>query len=628
MTNKRFLTAGGIFLAAALFLAANIVGNGVLKSTRLDLTEQGLYTLSPGTENILKGLDEPVTLRFYLSRKLATGVPGVNTYAVRVQELLEEYQRLAGDRLRLQILDPEPFSEEEDRAVAYGLQGAPVDNSNTMLYFGLVGTNSVDDQEVIPFFQPSRSAFLEYDVTKLVHQLAHPKRKVVGVMSTLPLAGAGAHYLPRRDGEQPWIIFEQMRQLFEVRTLDTAVETIPAEVDVLMVVHPKGLAEATLYAIDQFVMRGGRVLAFVDPYAEAERPEVDEADPMAALQASRRSEFDLLLNAWGVEMAPDRVAGDMKLAKRVQFTQEGRGRIVDYPVWVDLTKANFNDSDIITAELGTIAMASAGVLRKREGAEITFTPLIQTDTSAMAVETNRLGLFMDPEGLVRDFKPGGDPLVLAAKLSGPLKSAFPQGKPGATEEERVAHLNETGEAANILVVADTDLLEDRFWVQVQNFIGRRIAVPTAANGDLVTNALENLTGSNDLISVRNRGDASRPFTRVEEIRQAAEQRFREKEQELQNRLSDTEKKMRMLQTRKQEGNALALSAEQQAEMEKFRLQKLQIRKELRAVQHELRKDIESLEQTMKFINVGLMPLLIGIGGLTLGVYRVRRRRTR
>lgn len=636
--NQKILTTTSLLIAIALFLAINIVSNVGFKSVRLDLTENQLYTLSEGTKNILKALEEPVTLRFFLSQKVATSLPGISSYTVRVKELLEEYQRVAGDKLKLFVIDPEPFSEQEDQAEGYGLQGVPVDESNTTFYFGLAGTNSTDDEEIISFFSPNREEFLEYDLTKLVYQLDNPKQKIVGIMSTLPVQGdtTASPFTPK--AQQPWMIVDHLRQLFKVRTVETDVEEIPDNIDVLMLIYPKGFSDATLYAIDQFVLKGGRAIVFADPYSEAYQPPTDPKNPFAAMQAPRNSELSKLFDAWGIEIVPNKVVGDLKVAQKVQVKKGSRLSVVNYPVWMDLDdKEYFNKEDIITAKLGNIVLATAGIIVEKGDVETDIEPLIESGSKSMQIETTKLGFFAEPESLVRDFKPEGR-FTIAARITGKVKSAFPDGNPTknddedddedsvATEETDTEHLAESAKPINIIVVADTDILEDKFWVRVQNIFGQRIALPHAANATFVSNALDNLSGSNDLISVRNRGSFARPFTKVEEIQRDAEQKFREKEQELRTRLQETDQKIRELQQEKKEGNQLMLNVKQQQEIAQFREEKIKIRKELRDVQHKLHQNIESLGSQVKFINIGLMPLLIGLGGITIGIWSRRRRK--
>jgi ABC-type uncharacterized transport system involved in gliding motility auxiliary subunit len=638
--NARLLTGGGLAIAVVLFFTVNVLSHVAFRSARVDLTEQRLYTLSEGSRTILQGLDEPVTLRFYLSKKLAVELAGIRGYTNRVLELLQEYEQAAGGNLVLHVIDPEPFSEEEDRAVGYGLRGVPIDQGNAQFYFGLVGTNATDDRELIPFFQQSREAFLEYDLTKLVYRLANPKQKVVGLLSTLPLAGGPQMPFPQAvGGGPPWMIMDSIREVMEVKVLDKAVTDIPEDVDVLMVVHPKRLGTPTLYAIDQFVLRGGRAVVFVDPHAEADRVLPNPRNSMG-MQGPRNSDLGPVFDAWGIELIDGKVVGDLPLAKRVNFQKEDRMMVADYPVWIDLMPRQLNAEDVVTAKLPNLTLASAGILRKKEDSAIEWTPLVETDDQAMQIEAARLQFMPDVEGILQDYRPGNEPLVLAARLTGEVKTAFPDGRPPAEETgepkkpetasagketEPPPHVAESAEPINVIVVADTDMLQDRFWVQSQNFLGQRIGIPTAANNDFVTNALDNLTGSHDLISVRSRGSFSRPFTLVRAIQQEAEARYRQKEQALQQRLKDTERKIQDLQKRKEDQTTIILSAEQQAALEGFRQELVATRKALRNVQHELQKNIDSLENIVKFLNIGLMPLVIAVGGVVLGAWNMRRR---
>jgi ABC-type uncharacterized transport system involved in gliding motility auxiliary subunit len=638
--NKRLLTGTGIALAAVLFGAFNMISSAALRSARFDLTDHKLYTLSDGTKNVLSNLAEPITLRFYLSKKLATGLPGIKGYATRVQEMLEEYAQVAGNQLMLQVMDPEPFSEEEDRAVAYGLQGVPLDNGSTQFYFGLAGTSSTDELEVVPFFQPEREEFLEYDLTKMIHSLANPKKKVLGLISSLPIDGAGAMpMMQQRGGSQPWLIVTHIEQMFEIKKIEPTVSTIPEDVSVLMVVHPKTLGDPILYAIDQFVLHGGHAMIFVDPLAESDSGGGNPMNPMGG-GGPRNSDLPKLFDAWGLEMVKGKVLGDLPLAKKVQIQQQARMQVVDYPVWVDFRPEHFSPDDIVTAQVPGITMASAGILQKKGEVGTELTPLIQSDEAAMKIDASRLSFMPDLGGILSNYKPEGEKMMVAARVTGKVKTAFPDGQPEETgkdgdvnsapsiesdEKPSKPHVAESKDPINVIVVADTDILQDKFWAQVQNFFGQRIGIPTSGNGTFVTNALDNLTGSNDLISVRSRAGYSRPFTLLRTLQQDAEQQFRQKEQALQERLKGTEKKLQELQSQKPEGNAMIMSVEQQKAMATFRQDLVQVRKELRSVQHELGKNIESVESWVKFINIGLVPILIGMVGVWMSSSRIRKK---
>ena len=636
MKNIKTLSTSSVLIAIILLLAVNIFSNTAFTGSRIDLTENNLFTLSQGTRNILNNLEEPVTVRLFLSQKLATRLPGISSYAIRVKELLSEYKREAGGNINLQIIDPEPFSEQEDQAVSYGLKGVPLNDDSTF-YFGMVATGPTDEENAIPFFTPEREEFVEYDITKAILQVANPKKKVVGLISTISIDGSPAPHIPGMGMPRPtetWTVVAQMRNFFEVRTLDIDVDKIPDDIDVLMVVHPKAMNDETLYAIDQYVLKGGRLLAFVDPHAET--------DPLNSQQSGMpgtnfgTSNMNKLFKPWGINTAEDKVTGDIQLAQKVAFNVAQRSAAIDYPIWMKLPKAQLNDKDIVTSELGVVNVASPGRITITPTDGVTVTPLMQTTANATQVDKANLRFMNDPQELLRNYKAGGEEQVIAARITGKVKSAFPDGAPVSdTAEDKLEkkdtsvkfneHLAESKQPINVIVVADTDVLEDRFWVRIQNMMGSSISIPIAANGNFVINALDNLMGSSDLISVRNRGHFSRPFTKVDEIRQAAELKYREKEQQLMSRLRETEKKLLDLQRSKDQSQALIMSNEQKLALEKFRSERVKIRKELRQVRHQLQQNIDDLEGWMKFINIGLIPIFIAIGGILFGLLKANRR---
>ena len=644
--TSRILTTTGVALAVVLLFAVNILASRLLGPARIDLTEHRLFTLSDGTRAVLTSLDEPVTLRFYLSRRELERAPGIGGYADRVRALLEEYGRISRGKLTLHVIDPEPFSEEEDRAVGYGLRGVPLGLDEGIFYFGLAGTNSVDDEEVIPFFTAEREQFLEYDVTKLVHNLTNPKQKIVGLLSSLPVEGQGPPMQAAMGGmgAQPWMVVDQIRQLFELRSLHPKLDEIPADIDVLMLVHPQTLPREALYAIDQYVLGGGRVVAFVDPYSETQQESM--AGGLMQPLASNRSEIDELLSAWGVTLGEDVVA-DLELALKVRMEQAGRILTFDYPVWMNITPPTFDHEDIVTGNLANLGFGTPGYLEPVEGATTTFTPLVTTTPRAAQFTPAQVAaVTTDPRDLLDDYVSQDRPYTVIARVSGKVRTAFPEGRPvrepsgdeddgetvgeeadaGTETEPKAEHRSESAEDAQIIVVADADMLADRFWVVVQEFLGSRIAIPSAANGTMVINALDNLTGSSDLISVRNRGTFTRPFTRVAALRQQAERAFRAKEQELIAQLEETERRLVELEESNQGNEALVLTDAQRDELVRFRQERVRIGKELREVRRQLRADIEALEAWLKFANIGLVPILIGIVGLLAGVMRIRRRR--
>jgi ABC-type uncharacterized transport system involved in gliding motility auxiliary subunit len=659
LSNRIALGVVALVSALVLLLAVNVLTGELLPGARLDLTQERLYTLSPGTKQILASLDEPITFRFFFSDRLARELPQYATYSQQVRNLLNEYASRSNGKLKVESYNPEPFSDTEDRAVAYGLKGVPVDQSGEQVYFGLVGTNTTDDVETIPFFQTERERFLEYDLTRMVNKLAHPKQPVVGLLSSLPMAGDPMS--PGPGGQpSPWTIYDQISQAFTVNTLAADVAEIPSDVDVLMLVHPASLSDKTRYAIDQYVLRGGKALVFVDPYAEGAAFRLRAAMARGMMQGvtSPKSDMPDLLQAWGVKLDPDVIAGDRKNARRVS-TGGPRAQAADYLPWITLPADSMDHADAVTGQLQTITMASAGVLEPVDGATTKMEPLIQTSSQSMKVPADKVSGTPDILGLLRGFKSEGKPLTVAARVTGPAKTAFPDGPPkeekkdeakgdekkdeakaadekkdepaaGAADkpdDKAAPQLTESTGPINVILVADSDMLEDRFWVNVQDFFGQRVVVPTANNGDFVINALDNLTGSSALIGLRSRNDADRPFTVVRAMQQEASSRYSEKEQQLQDQLKDTQKKLSDLRTgADSKTGQVVLTAEQSKEIEGFQAQLLKTRAQLRDVQRSLKEGINRLQAQVQFLDIALVPLLIAIVAIVVGFMRLRYRR--
>ncbi|BBP84966.1 hypothetical protein PHLH8_46080 [Pseudomonas sp. Pc102] len=609
--KKLMYSSAGLLLIALAFLAFNMVSGLALTNARLDLTEQKLYTISDGTRQILGELDEPINLYFFYSDKSAKDLVVLRNYAKRVEEMLKAYAQAADGKIKLHIVDPEPFSEDEDKAAEFGLQAIPLQQGGDSIYFGLAGTNAVDDRQIIPFFPLDQEEFLEYEISRLVQSLAKPQRPVVGVMSGLPINGG--FDMQTRQPSQPWMVMEEIRQLFQIESVKPSVDQIPDKVSVLLLVHPKNLPQQTRYAIDQFVLRGGKLLVFVDPYSEA-----DHGMQMPGEMGGEDKASDLpeLFKAWGLEMVPGKVVGDGAYAMSVSMG-EGQ-RPARHVGWLSLPKKALDASDIATANLETVTIATAGILRPLEGAKTHFVPLIQSSEYAMPFDAERFAMLRNPDVLMRELKPSGDRYAIAARIGGPAQSAFPDGIEGRKDGLKSA------DNINVIVVADTDMLSDRMWVQVQDFFGQRVPQPWADNSGFAINALDNLAGSEALISVRSRGRFTRPFTVVESLQREAETRFREQEQVLQQRLADTEEKLASLQKNQDPTKALELTPEQQATLQQFMQEKVRIRKELREVNYQLNADIEKLGRTLKFINIALVPLVLTLGVLLLWFWRRRR----
>ncbi len=620
LKGQKLFSGAGLVAVAALLIVINLAAGVFLKGQRLDMTANRLYTLSEGTQNILGNLDEKITLRFYFSEQLLSGMPAIATYGQRVKELLEQYAALADGQIDLVIKNPEPFSDEEAEAMHYRLQGIPVDTTGSLAYFGVAGVNAAGKRRVLPYFQAEQEESLEYELSGLVYGLANPQKKVVGLISDLPLDGGKANVFLGKT--QEWFILTQLKRSFDIQDLGDAPGLIPENVDVLMIVHPKQLDEKTLFAIDQYVLGGGRVLAFLDPFAEGDlaidKPE--EGEQMNVTSA-RASDLVPLMQAWGVELMPYVVAADRRAATRIKSSVGGQDKgVVDYVAWLTLGEDNFSSEDFVSGRLNSLVMGSPGILRQNPAAGTRFTPLVRTSDQSMPIDAASVQFFTSPEELLQAYVPGGEPFVLAARITGNVVSAFPDGIDGV--EDR---LTQSSEPANVIIVADTDLLRDMFWVDFQDFHGRRAAVPRADNDTFVINALDNLSGSNDLINLRSRGRSVRPFEKVADLRAAADQEFRIKELQLQEKLSRTGHKIKELQKSvTREAGKPVMSEEQLNEINKFRAEHIEIRKDLRNVQHALGKNIESLGTRLKIFNIALIPLVVIVLATILGMVRMRR----
>lgn len=617
-----------------LFFAINLAAEGIFTSSRVDLTEAKLFTLSDGTRNILGSMDDPVTLRLFYSATLAKEDAEVlERYNQRVSELLDEYEAASNGKLTVIRIDPEPFSEEEDQAVEFGMRGVPVNSANELVYFGIAGTNSTDGQESIPFIELPRENFLEYDLTKLVYNLTYPVKKRVGVLSSLPIQGGPANPMDPRGGggTPPWFFLSQLQAAFEVELVPRDAVELPFDLDLLVLHHPKQLDPQLLFAIDQFALNGGHIVTFLDPHAEADMEGINPQDQMSAFSANRTSDLGPLTEAWGFEVVAEKVVADKDGAHRVRLPQGGD---LDYLVWLNLSKDNVEEEDPVTAELSKLHMATAGALQPLPDAATDFQSLVQTSENSMLVDRIRVAMRPDPEGIMDGFISGGEALTVVARVGGMAQTAYPDGPPEAAvaegEEPPLPLMPpadgwKTEGEIQVIVVSDADMLQDNWWVNLQNFFGNQIASPTANNSDLLINSLDNLSGNTDLISLRSRTGFDRPFTRVDEMRKESEERYRAEEQQLQLELEEAERKISELQTQKEGAvSSLIITPEQRAEIDKFKAKRVDTRKKLRDVKHSLKKDIEALGVWVKLLNF-MVPLLVALLGLASWIYSTQRK---
>ena len=607
--SRNTLGRTGLVTLAIIFLVG-VTLIGLLPGARIDLTGNRLFTLSEGTKKIVGSIPEPINVYLFFSDKATADIPQVRTYAGRVREMLEEFASRSDGKLILQVIDPLPFSDEEDRAAGFGLSPINLGNNADPIYFGIAASNSVGDNETIPFLDPAKESFLEYDLAKLVYSLANPKKPVVGLLSSLPMT-AGFDPMTQQI-RKAWVVADQLRQLFDLRILEPDLAKLDDEIKVLMLVHPKNLSDEALYAIDQFILRGGRAIVFVDPMAEIDQG--DPGDPMAGA-TGRASSLGKLFDAWGINVDTGSVVGDDGYA----LTVGGMGaQPVRHLGIIGIAQDGMSQDDVITSGLNVLNLAFAGHITRSDDAVAELTPLIRSSDKAALIPADRLVMARDPEMLRTDFTPTGERYTLAARIGGKLPSAFPA-------DGRANHLAAAAEPVNVVVVADVDLLADRMWVQTQDFLGQRLSTAFANNGDLAVNALDNLLGSGDLIGIRSRATFQRPFTRVVALRREAESRFRTAEQRLQDELKETEARLGELQASRTDQGAAILSPQQEAEIDRFQDRRLELRRELRTVQRELDQDIERLGTLLKAINVALVPLIISVISVLLVLYRRRTR---
>ena len=668
MVNSKalFSSAGlaGIFFGVIV----SVMLITMLPGLRIDLTEDRLYTLSEGTRNIVSSLETPIELRFFYSESATEDQPQIRAYGRRVQELLEEITFASEGNLTLNVIDPEPFSEEEDLATQFGIRAVPVSQGGESIYFGLVASQVVDEAdynplappavEALPLIRPDQEQFLEYEFMKLISSVNSPERTVIGLITELDIDGG---FNPATgQATSPWFVMEMIRQLYDVRRVDINAGSIDEDVDILMIVHPQELSDQMLYAVDQHVMKGGQAIVFLDPNADSL---VTRSPQGALIPAGMGSDLEVLLSAWGIEYQDDKVLADNELALRVRMSQNERP--MPHLGMVGLPRANLDQEDIITSRLETVNFASTGALSQSDGATTTFEPLIRSSSDAMLMDAALVENMTDPSILFDEFQSQGTSYVLAARVSGEITSAFPGGRPevpddtaaddqddadaaqdsldtassnnpaisesdaAETPEEAPAemHLAQSQSPANIVLFADTDFLTDRLWVQVAQFLGQRIPQPFANNGDLLINSLDNLSGGADLVSIRSRGTYSRPFTRVITLQREADDRLRTEEADLLNRLSETEAALAEL-NQDEDGNPLGqLTPEIQAEIDRFNGEMLDTRRRLRDVQFQLTEDIDQLGANLKAVNTGLVPVLLTIFVLLAHYTRLRRRRS-
>ena len=620
-------SAVGVAVMCLIVVAVNLIANAF--KTRIDLTEEKLYTLAPGTKAILKKLDSPVEIRFYYSKGETRKPSDLENYARAVEDLLGELSQASGGKIQIKPYDPQPDSEAEDLANLDGVEGQLL-QTGEKFYLGLCV--SLDPlKAAIPFLSPQREKSLEYDVVRHISQVLSTNKPVIGVMTALPVFGQPMNPMMARMGQQgqdPWAFITELKRDFEVKQLNFDVDKIDDEIKVLLVIHPKELKDTAQYALDQFVMRGGRLIACLDAMCLAD---ANRQNPMMPMPGGP-SNLDKLLKTWGVNFETTKVIADMNLARKLRARQNAPPELM--PNLLFLTDKSINKQEVVASQLDELLFAFPGHFTGTPANGLTQTILLTSSTNAQPVEGFMAQ--MSPGKIVEDFKGEGKKFTLAMRLEGKFKTAFPDGKPEAKpddadkkedkkpEDKAKDTLKECKENNAVVLIGDTDWLSDQFSVQIGNFFGQKIIQPFNGNLSLVQNLVEQMGGDQNLIGVRSRATQSRPFTVVKEMQAQAQARYQEKIASLQKQVDETNQKLGELQGKKEAGQRFVLSKEQQEEIERFKAQRAKANQDLKRVRRDLRQDIDALENRLKWLNIAGMPVVVAVAGIALGISRKQK----
>ena len=617
--GKSFFSMGGLLLVLIILVLVNVIFSRV--NVRWDATKDKLYSLSNGTMEILSNLKYDTVIKVFYTRDDTHTPTHIKNYAKRMMDFLSEYEKYSAGRLSIEHYDPEPDSEAEDQAASYGIEGVDLPTGEK-IYFGLTAV-AADQEATIPMLDPTREEQLEYDITRTIARVQSPKNQTIGIISSLPVFGMPMMNIQQGGGQEPWMFITELKKNYDVREISTMGDKIDDSVDLLMLIHPKDLSAPLQYAIDQYVMKGKNVMVFADPYAVSDPPRSP---------AKASSSMETLFKAWGIDMDLGKAVTDLDFATRLRGENQ---QVENNPFWLSVPSQSLNRDNIITAQLDSMLLPVAGSVSKAPESPYTYETLVTSSPNASLSDTMMVRFGTDD--LRRNFKAAGTPFDLAAQVTGTFKTAFPDGKPasqeapesgaGKTPAAGTEHIKEGRGPATIVVIGDADLLFDNYYVSHQNFLGFKISRMFNDNLNFVLNSDEMLIGSRALISIRSRGKFERPFTRVQELEKIAQARWLAREQELMRKVEETNQKLQQLEQQKDASQQLIVSEAQEAEIRKFQEERRRINKELKTVRRNLRADIESLGNSVKFINTFLMVFVVaGVG--TLYGLRLRSRSRR
>lgn len=617
--SKSLFSAGGLVLVLFILILVNIIFSRV--NLRWDSTDDKLYSLSEGTRKILSNLEEDVSLKVFYTKDSVNTPVHIKTYSQRLLDFLSEYEYYSRGKVSVEVYDVETDSDEEDWARSYGIE--PVNlPSGERIYFGLVAM-AADQEETIKMIDPSRETQLEYDMTRIISKVQSPEKQKLGIISSLQIFGTPPAFnmqSPSR-GMEPWMFVTELKKTYNVEEINTTSGSIGDDIDLLLILHPKNLSEKLRYAVDQYVLKGGNAIVFVDPFAVSDSSPNPQGMPSS-------SSLKKLFAAWGVEMDATKVVVDFDYTTKLR---NQNNQPEDSPLWLSIKSGSFNADDIATAKLESILLPVAGAIKKIPDSESEYKSLMKSSSNSSLTESFkvRFGASM----LRRDFKPSIDQYDLAVRVRGKFKTAFPDGKPkdkdakdksDKKDESEAAHLAEGKEDAVIVIISDADMLFDSYYVSKQNFLGINLSRMFNDNLNFLLNTTEVLTGSEELISIRSRGKFGRPFVKVQELEKKAQTRWLAREQELVRKADETNRKLREFDKQKDKSQRFVMTPEQESEIQKFQEEKRKVNSELKQVRRNLRADIETLGNKIKFINIFVMPMLVSLAGIGYAVYRRKR----
>src|SRR5246500_48335 len=625
----------GVVALLIILIALNVLGNFI--KFRWDLTENHLYTLSQGSQRIVQKLDTPVEIRFYYSKDNASTPVYLRTYAQEVEDLLSEFQQASRGKIKIVKLDPKPDSDAEDSARLDGVEGQTV-NLSDKVYLGLA-VSCLDAKTAIPFLSPGRESLLEYDVSRTISSVAHPKKAVIGVMSALPVLGRNNPMMMmqrRQQGSQPWVFAQELKENYTVREVPLTADKIDDDISVLLVDYPKGVTESAQFAIDQFMLRGGKMVALLDPFSFV------DSQLSGGQQAMMRGEtysanLDKLLKAWGLEFTADKIVADPNLATKIQ---RQAGSVDSDMTVLSVNGDTINKSDPLGASTTDLLLPFAGAFTGTPVSGLKEETLVSTTPQAGLIDASTV--MMGSEAARKFYKPGSTPLAMAVRLSGKFKTAFPDGKPAAAASPTPtpaaspaasatptpSPLKEATHEGVAVLIGDSDFAFDQIAGRQQQMLNQVVFTPTNGNLNSIESSVELLAGDSNLMSIRSRTSANRPFVLVDKMEAVAQDKYQRKIDELETGLTQARQKLSELQSAKQSDQKSVLSPEQQAEIKKFQENEAQIDKKLKQVRKELRQEIDSLQNWLKWLNIALMPVVVTAIGLGLAFFKKRSRAAR